>query len=127
MNKRLSLTAVVAGMIVVMGASAAQAEPADPWVGLSASDQTWALGVRGLDRLDHRVGLDGVDRPASVTAEEGSSFASAHMGLSLQAWQEYRAGERASVTDTGAQGAASGHLGLSPRAWQEHRAGERAS
>ena len=52
---------------------------------------------------------------------------SGHMGLSREAWQEYRAGERAAASDAGAPGGAGGHMGLSVEAWHEYRAGERAS
>lgn len=41
-----------------------------------------------------------------------------HMGLTTQAWQDYRAGERAVAPSLLA--------GLGPQAWQELRAGERA-
>ncbi len=41
-----------------------------------------------------------------------------HMGLSPQAWQEFRAGERASTTPF--------HMGLNADAWRAHRSGERA-
>jgi hypothetical protein len=42
-----------------------------------------------------------------------------HMGLTPQAWQEFRAGERVSTTPV--------HMGLALPAWQEFRAGERAA
>jgi hypothetical protein len=41
-----------------------------------------------------------------------------HMGLTPQAWQEFRAGERVSTTPV--------HMGLTLPAWQDLRAGERA-
>jgi hypothetical protein len=41
-----------------------------------------------------------------------------HMGLTPQAWQEFRAGERASTTPF--------HMGLTAEAWRDHRSGERA-
>jgi hypothetical protein len=65
-----------------------------------------------------------------------------HMGLTPQAWQEFRAGERASTTPfhmglnadawrayrSGERAvAALAPMGLTPQAWQEFRAGERAS
>jgi hypothetical protein len=65
MSKRHSLTTVAAGMILAVGAPAAQADPKDPPV------------------------------------VEEVSFEALHMGSSVQAWQEYRAGERASASDTG--------------------------
>ncbi|MCU0283547.1 MAG: hypothetical protein MUD13_06565 [Candidatus Nanopelagicales bacterium] len=43
-----------------------------------------------------------------------------HMGLTAEAWQEYRAGERAAFLEPTA-----GHMGLTPQAWQEYRMGER--
>jgi hypothetical protein len=46
----------------------------------------------------------------------------AHMGLTTKAWQEYRTGERAAFLDPTA-----GHMGLTTQAWQEYRTGERAS
>jgi hypothetical protein len=42
------------------------------------------------------------------------------MGLTAEAWQEYRAGERAAFLEPTA-----GHMGLTPQAWQEYRMGER--
>lgn len=44
----------------------------------------------------------------------------APMGLTTQAWQEYRAGERAAFLDPTA-----GHMGLTTAAWQDYRTGER--
>ncbi len=55
----------------------------------------------------------------AVTQYSSTSTSDAHMGLTPQAWQEYRAGERASTTPF--------HLGLTLPAWQAFRAGERAS
>lgn len=45
-----------------------------------------------------------------------------HMGLSTQAWQDYRAGER---TPLAAMMPA--HMGLTTRAWADYRTGERAA
>jgi hypothetical protein len=45
----------------------------------------------------------------------------APMGLTSQAWQEYRAGERAAFLDPTA-----GHMGLTTQAWQDYRMGERS-
>lgn len=97
MNKRVRLTALLAGMIVMLGAQPAQAGAEGP-------------------RVEHVSGI----------AQGGDSSAPGHMGLSLEAWREYRAGERASDADAGRHGA-SGHMGLSLQAWQEYRAGERAA
>ena len=55
----------------------------------------------------------------AVTQYSSTSTSDLHMGLTPQAWQEYRAGERASTTPF--------HLGLTLPAWQAFRAGERAS
>jgi hypothetical protein len=52
-------------------------------------------------------------------AGERVSTTPVHMGLTLPAWQEFRAGERAVAP-------ALAHMGLTPQAWQELRAGERA-
>jgi hypothetical protein len=46
----------------------------------------------------------------------------APMGLTTQAWQDYRAGERAVFVNPYA-----GHMGLSTQAWQDYRAGEQAA
>jgi hypothetical protein len=54
----------------------------------------------------------------ALTQLSSTSTPDLHMGLSPQAWQEFRAGERASTTPF--------HLGLTLPAWQEFRAGERA-
>ncbi|HEX6888302.1 MAG TPA: hypothetical protein VF143_09360 [Candidatus Nanopelagicales bacterium] len=43
-----------------------------------------------------------------------------HMGLTTQAWQQYRAGERASTP-------LAGPMGLTAAAWRDYRAGERAT
>lgn len=74
MNKRQSLTASAAGMILVIGAQSAHARPSSPSAG-------------------------------ELMSEAG------HMGLSVQAWQEYRAGERSSASNTGAQRSTSGAMG----------------
>jgi uncharacterized protein YaiE (UPF0345 family) len=68
-----------------------------------------------------------------------------HMGLTPEAWQQYRAGERASIPLAGPMGLtaaawgdyrageratarqASSTMGLTTQAWQEYRAGERAT
>lgn len=50
---------------------------------------------------------------------EGEVSAAGPMGLTQQAWQEYRAGERAGIGDVTL-------MGLTNTAWQQHRAGERA-
>ena len=55
----------------------------------------------------------------AVTQYSSPSTSDLHMGLTPQAWQEYRAGERASTTPF--------HLGLTLPAWQAYRTGERAS
>jgi hypothetical protein len=55
----------------------------------------------------------------AVTQYSSPSTSDLHMGLTPQAWQEYRAGERASTTPF--------HLGLTLPAWLAYRAGERAS
>jgi hypothetical protein len=52
-------------------------------------------------------------------AGERASTTPFHMGLTLPAWQEFRAGERAMAPVLS-------HMGLTPEAWQEFRAGERA-
>ena len=54
----------------------------------------------------------------AFTQSSPTSTADLHMGLTPQAWQEFRAGERASTTPF--------HMGLTLPAWQEFRAGERA-
>jgi hypothetical protein len=54
----------------------------------------------------------------AVTQYSPTSTPDLHMGLTPQAWQEFRAGERASTTPE--------HMGLTLPAWQEFRAGERA-
>jgi hypothetical protein len=54
----------------------------------------------------------------ALTQSSPTSTADLHMGLTPQAWQEFRAGERASTTPV--------HMGLTLPAWQEFRAGERA-
>jgi hypothetical protein len=43
------------------------------------------------------------------------------MGLTTQAWQDYRAGEQAAFVNPYA-----GHMGLTTQAWQDYRGGERA-
>ena len=78
----------------------------------------------------------------AFTQSSQTSTADLHMGLTPQAWQEFRAGERASTTPfhTGltlpawqelragerAMAPVLTHMGLTPDAWQEFRAGERA-
>ena len=54
----------------------------------------------------------------AFTQSSPTDSADLHMGLTPQAWQEFRAGERASTTPV--------HMGLTLPAWQEFRAGERA-
>ena len=54
----------------------------------------------------------------ALTQYSPTSTPDLHMGLTPQAWQEFRAGERASTTPV--------HMGLTLPAWQEFRAGERA-
>ena len=54
----------------------------------------------------------------AFTQSSPTNTADLHMGLTPQAWQEFRAGERASTTPF--------HMGLTLPAWQEFRAGERA-
>jgi hypothetical protein len=52
-------------------------------------------------------------------AGERVSTTPVHMGLTLPAWQEFRAGEQAGAPVLT-------HMGLTPQAWQEFRAGEQA-
>ena len=71
----------------------------------------WALaGVMGL--LLVVAGIVGLARTAST------DIAALHMGLTPQAWQEFRADERASTTPF--------HMGLTADAWRDLRTGERA-
>ena len=64
MNKRHGLAALLAGAIVLSGAAVAQAQLADPPGGQRSGGTVPAAPAQG------------------------------HMGLSAEAWQEYRAGER---------------------------------
>jgi hypothetical protein len=54
----------------------------------------------------------------ALTQYSATGASDLHMGLTPQAWQEFRAGERTSTTPV--------HMGLTLPAWQEFRAGERA-
>lgn len=70
----------------------------------------WALvGVMGLLLL-----VAGIVRLAQSPTTD---LADLHMGLTPQAWLEFRAGERVSPTPV--------HMGLTLPAWQEFRSGER--
>ena len=72
----------------------------------------WALvGVLGVLAV---VALGVLTYAMRSTAEP-----TLHMGLTTQAWQDFRAGERASTSPL--------HMGLTIPAWQEFRAGEDAS
>lgn len=72
----------------------------------------WALaGVVGL--LLVVAGLFAMAQYSTTDAQD------LHMGLAPQAWQDYRAGERASMTPL--------RQGLTPPAWLDYRAGERAA
>jgi hypothetical protein len=55
----------------------------------------------------------------ALTQLSSTSTPDLHMGLSPQAWQEFRAGERAMAPVLT-------HMGLTPQAWLEYRAGEQA-
>ena len=54
----------------------------------------------------------------AFTQDSSTGTPDLHMGLTPQAWQDFRAGERVSTTPV--------HMGLTLPAWQEFRAGERA-
>lgn len=74
----------------------------------------WALaGVVGL--LVVAAGIFGLTQMSTTPTEPVAG----PMGLSTQAWQEYRAGERASSLP--------GPMGLSAAAWREYRDGERTA
>jgi len=78
----------------------------------------------------------------AFTQSSPTNTADLHMGLTPQAWQEFRAGERASTTPfrmgltlpawlefragERAMAPVLTHMGLTPEAWLEFRAGERA-
>ncbi len=54
---------------------------------------------------------------ATVMITSSTPEAEGHMGLSQQAWQEYRAGERSGVADQV-------RMGLTQQEWRGYRAGE---
>ena len=70
--------------------------------------QSLTASAAGIDPGNRRAG--GHARPASPSEGEHLSEAG-HLALSVQAWQGYRAGERASASNTGAQCSASGAMG----------------
>jgi uncharacterized protein YaiE (UPF0345 family) len=96
--------------------------------------RSWLAGIAGA------LVLGGFAAAAILTAGTGTE-GTAPMGLTEQAWQQYRTGERAgittvSVTGTGTQGwqdyrageraGAATVTGTGTQAWQDYRAGERA-
>ena len=106
-----------------------------PVVGKPGHTLAWALAgvigfflvVAGIFALTQSSSTDSSALPMGVTPQAWQEFRAAerasttpvHMGLNVDAWREYRSGERA--------GAALAPMGVTTQAWQEFRAGERVS